>query len=118
MSESFIKKAWLISWTFSDGTDDKDILILDCRRSSNFVKSVLELIYFQEEYSLEEQISYTKNKTLNPYKAEEVKKNGIPYSGEILCGHNPYLRARIVSNIKIITKGSEKELIFDESNIL
>jgi len=45
-----------------------------------------------------------------PYPAEFLKLEGLPWSGQIHCGHNPWLLARLVDDLEIVRdeNGHEK----------
>lgn len=44
-------------------------------------------------------MAYAKNRTFNPYPAEFERVNGVTWEGQITCGHNPWLFARLVDNL-------------------
>ncbi|MFP6888323.1 MAG: hypothetical protein VCF07_00995, partial [Nitrospinota bacterium] len=39
----------------------------------------------------------------NPYPAEFNKIKGVTWEGQIICGHNPYIYARLVEGLKVET---------------
>jgi hypothetical protein len=48
------------------------------------------------------------NQKANPYPAQFATIGGIPWHGEVTCGHNPFLRARLVDNLLIDDQGEPK----------
>ncbi len=84
--------------------------ILNPILSSEHICQIVELIYANEFYTLSERLKYAKNKNSNPYRAEFDSISGIPFEGRIICGHNPYLDARKVENLHVVSdeNGGEK----------
>lgn len=54
---------------------------------------------------LHEKLNIAIKPSLNPYQATFGSLKGIPWQGEVYCGHNPYLKARIVTNISSDSTG-------------
>lgn len=74
--------------------------ILSPRLSAGLVRDLVEFIYLNASYSVAERISIMKNPRTNPYRAEFDWIGGVPWSGRIHCGHNPWLFARLVDNLR------------------
>ena len=55
------------------------------------------------EYStVSEQIAYVLYKRQNPYPAQFGQtRSGHPWQGEIHCGHNPFLHARLADDLRV-----------------
>ena len=111
-------KAWLTTWEW-DGehakVDNRIAAILDSRTSAIRVRELVDFIYVNEFGSLAERLAYAKNKKNNPYPAEFVLMEGIPWEGEIQNGGNPFLRARLVEDLHIEDDGSpEGNLVWRE----
>ena len=91
---------WLVTWEW-DGDhaarDNNIAAILNWRLSEEKVRQLVELIYANEQFTLSERLSYAKNKHNTPYPAQF---NGM-YSGQIVCGGNPFLYARLADDIKV-----------------
>lgn len=98
-------KAWLVTWEWSGEhakRNEKVAALFDSRVSPERVRESVELLYAQAAYTLSERIAcFVGNRRRNPYPAECVKLEGVPWQGEIHCGHNPYLRARLVDELAI-----------------
>jgi hypothetical protein len=103
-------KAWLVTWEWCGEHAKRNeplAAIFNPRYSSERVRELVGFIYRSTEYSLRDQAEYARNKRYNPYPAEFGQtKDGSPWGGEIICGHNPFLRARLVDDL-IIERNAE-----------
>ena len=102
--------AWLVTW---EGLGDRSKMkrkvaaILNPHWSPRRVLEYVEFIYVINNYSIDEQIAYAKNKSFNPYPAEFNRIRGVPWDGQIICGHNPFLYARLVDDLQSGGGGGE-----------
>jgi len=55
-------------------------------------------------------VAWRLRKVTKPYPAEFTTLEGVKWEGEILCGHNPCLRARLVDNLIISTDETGNEM--------
>jgi hypothetical protein len=85
--------------------------ILNPHWSARRVREYVEFIYVQSHYAISEQISYAKNRSFNPYPAWFVPLEGIPWEGQIICGHNPRLFARLVDNLQATGEPNEESKV-------
>jgi hypothetical protein len=109
-------KAWLITWEWAGDPDrvKKPIVsIMNSRISGERMREIVEQIYVNETYSLKARAAYAKNKKNNPYQAYFGTFKGAHCLWEVYCGHNPYLHARIVNDLKV-----EEESEWEANNIL
>lgn len=100
--------AWLILWDSPVKTKiqkDKVAAILNPRLRREYIAKIMELLYANASYNYDERIGFATRKW-NPYPAQF---NGR--GREITCGHNPYLEAFIVDDLKTITDENGKEKI-------
>jgi hypothetical protein len=101
-------KAWIIT---QEGTSDDPAVIgvLSARKSGRTVKDYVEWLYGLLHYSLGDQLSLVRyNRPCKPYKADYWKTNtGIPMESRMTCGHNPWLEARLATNVKMIDPDGE-----------
>lgn len=107
-------KAWLITWEWAgDHAKVKNPIasIMNSRISGERMREIVEQIYVNERYSLSERAAYAKNKKSNPYPAYFGTFKGVHCLWEVYCGHNPYLYARLVSDLKIEEDRNGKEVI-------
>ena len=108
------KRAWLITWQGINFTE-KVVAILSSRKSAETVAHFTEQYYIASTYSISEKITYAKSSKDNPYRVEFDDINGVPWSGRMTCGHNPFLVARIVTNLAVISDGDGNEkLVWEE----
>lgn len=70
--------------------------MLDPRLPNERVRSIVELLHANRMYTPRERIGYANRRRFNPYPAE-ILRSGM----EIICGHEPYLRARLVDRLKV-----------------
>lgn len=93
--------AWLVTWDSAAEEDSKQRIaaILNPHWSARRVRELVEIIYVNSCYSISERIGYAKNRSFNPYPAQFSGFSGIKWEGQITCGHNPWLFARMVDNL-------------------
>ena len=115
-------KAWLITW---DGTgehaavEESIVAILSARRSGEQVRQYVDFYYASRTATLREKLDQARyNNPVQPaYRAEfdRIGPRGIPWAGRIRCGHNPWLYARKVDNLKVVeTHDGQEELEWQE----
>ena len=77
-------------------------MILNPRKSEKGVAEIVECLYAAHAYSPAEMLRIAKSKRANPYPAK------IEHYGRIHCGHNPFLYARLVSDLRVEPDGGIK----------
>jgi hypothetical protein len=107
------KRAWLITWQWSGDhakVDDAFVALLDYRYAPMTIKRFIEWVYMGSNLSFFEQIAYAKRRSNNPYPAQYgtirisgsddlgMPTNG-PWQAQIICGHNPWLYARLIHDV-------------------
>jgi hypothetical protein len=95
-------RAWLVTWEWVGDhakPERKVAAIFNPHWSPDRVRQYVEFIYVTSHYSISERIAYAKNRSFNPYAADFMRVNGIQWQGQITCGHNPWLFARLVDNL-------------------
>lgn len=105
-------KAWLVTWEWSGdhaGRDDKVAAILNPRLRSERVRQIVEFVYLSQ-YCLSERIAFMVHPEKNPYPAKLLNVEGLPWEGEIHCGYNPFLRARLVDDLVVRCSDDGKEV--------
>jgi hypothetical protein len=88
--------------------------IYNPRWSAERVRQLVELIYVESAYSLYEQIEYANNRSFNPYPAKFGELTGIPWMGQIICGHNPWLFARLVDGLRVEDLSGDEQAFWNE----
>lgn len=110
-------KAWLATWESCGDhakVEDNIAAILSSRLSGERVRAIVELIYVNSQYCLSERLGYANGRKFNPYPAKFGTVEGVPFIGEIICGHNPYLHARRVDDCHVIGVDGDEKLIWNE----
>ena len=107
-----MKSAWVIT---QEGTrhDAEVIGILSGRKGSDTAKEYVEWLHALLNYGPAEHMRLAKyQKPLNPYEATFMTTNtGIPVSDTIMCGHNPYLVARLAKDVSLIDADGEQPIL-------
>ena len=102
---------WLVTWEASNATllpARRVALVLDSRRSAMDVRRTIEALYISYSYSEGEALSAVRS---NPYPAEFAVVDGATFEGQIFCGHNPHLFARLVEDLE---EGAAGGLVWQE----
>ncbi len=97
-------KAWLLTWEGTSACADEMgnvAAILNSRMSPVRVKDIAELMYANTEYTLRERVELARNKKNNPWPARFDRIRGVTWEGRIVVGHNPWLHARVVSELVV-----------------
>lgn len=94
--------------------EDNIAAILDSRLSGKRVLEIVELLFVNSQYSPSERLRYANGKKFNPYPARFGTLEGVPWEGEVFCGHNPYLHARLVDDCRIVGEGVNERLTWEE----
>jgi hypothetical protein len=106
------RKAWLVTWEWSGDhakVAEKVVAIFNPRIGGERIRELVELLYIQSGASLAEKLSWAVDRADNPYPAKFGSLNGVPWQGEIECGHNPWLFARLVDDLWVEAGEDGKE---------
>jgi hypothetical protein len=107
MAPSRAIKAWVIRWGWSGdhaAVERPVAAILDPRLGTAHMVRVVEALYAAREYQPDEMLLAMRRCGHNPYPARYgtapfIDRNGerkqVRWNGEIICGHNPFLLARL-----------------------
>jgi hypothetical protein len=89
------------------GREEPVAAILRPQTSANHVRRVVELLYAARQYQPDEMLDAIRRTGHNPYPARlgivDFDPDGsgttyrVPWDGEISCGHNPFLIARLAT---------------------
>lgn len=114
-------KAWLVTWEWAGDhakVSEPVAAILNSRTSPDRVREIVEFLYANASYTLSERLACAKNKRNNPYPARFASIDGFPWQGQITCGHNPFLFARLVEGISVQDDGTpEGRLVWKEVSL-
>jgi hypothetical protein len=110
--------AWLVTWEHIGDharPSERVAAVLGPRLSGRRVAEIVELLYANASYDPSERIALLKNGAPNPYPARFGSLRGASWEGEICCGHNPWLQARLVDNLRVECDPSGAEqFVWDE----
>ena len=100
-------KAWLVRWEWAGAHAEVDqpiAAILPCRWGADSIKRVVEALYAAREFDPVDMLAAARAPRDAPYRAhngtvcvtfEDGSRGNVAWTGEVLCGHNPYLVARL-----------------------
>lgn len=98
-----MKSAWVIT---QEGTrqEPEVIGILSARKGAQLVEQHVEWLYALLHYEATEHMGLAKyNSPSIPYKVQYITTNtGVPVDNTMMCGHNPFLVARLAKNVTLI----------------
>ncbi len=102
-------KAWMITWEGTKAPREIEKKIIDVvskRRSPGFIKNYVDQLYrVLSAYTIEEKLIFARYNPIrtNPYAADFGQCDGsnVRWEGEVIAGHNPWIRARVVSGLEI-----------------
>lgn len=110
--------AWLVTWEHlgDHATPQEPVAaVLSPRLSAHRVLEIVELLYANASYDPSKRIAIAKNRKENPHPARFGVLHGVPWEGEITCGHNPWLEARLVRNLRAEKNATGQErFVWDE----
>jgi hypothetical protein len=105
-------KAWLVTWDWATAVaavPERDVVaaVLKPQLGIKTVMGYVEALYAQREYAAVDKLDALAH---NSYPAQSVN-----HGREVVCGHNPMLRACLVENLREKDPGNpEAGLIWDE----
>ncbi len=107
-------KAWVMRWEWAGehaAVDDPIIAILRPQTSVERVRRFVEFHYAATKYEPSEMLRWMRRPKENPYPAtlghtkvieEDGSEQWIAWEGEVHCGHNPYIVARLATNVHLV----------------
>jgi hypothetical protein len=100
------KRAWLVTWEWSGEharVEEPIAAVFRPQLSGERVLELVDCIYAFSEFTPRERMTVALNPktTLPRAKFGEVYGGGDVWHGEVLCGDNPWLRARLVDDLVI-----------------
>ena len=106
-------KAWLLSWECNTSTvAEKIAAILSSRRSDRAIAELMELLVLRANSTARNVAYYANRKRELVYKAQTpLSINRVPHGERILCGHDPWLYGRKVTDFKVVVDESADEEI-------
>lgn len=108
---------WVIIEESFHSTEKRLVSIISARKCQKYVRDFMEQTYVDKFASINEKLSYKKNRKQSPFKIEKYEQTGTTIS----CGHDPMFRAyychqlKLIGNIRIfkcrIFKGDLKQRV-------
>jgi hypothetical protein len=105
-------EAWLITWGWmSDhaATEDKIVTVLSPTRTRHEVADIVQILYTQFTSTVGELAHYAADPSAVPYKSE-ISETAPGYY-RITCGHHPWLEARLVRDLSVVSGEDASEEI-------
>jgi hypothetical protein len=102
-------KAWLIKWDWTGdhaAVADPIVTIMSARTTAEDVRKYVEQRYIEEKASLPEKLAYARYNQPQepPYRAQLER-------GHISCGHNPWLEATKVDDLRVEEDADGEEVL-------
>src|SRR6266852_1987678 len=95
-SDAEVKSAWVVTWEGTTDIPDNPVAVLNYRMSASSVQDFVELLYASLTYGPRDKLLVARNRKANPYPAT------MNLFQRIDCGDNPFLHARLVSDLKMV----------------
>ena len=89
-----VKTAWLVTWEGTKPPAERVVAVLNYRFSDTKVRQIVEVLYAALTYTESDKLLSAKPRQ-NPYPAK------LTHFERIDCGHNPFLYARRVSQVRM-----------------
>ena len=102
------RKAWLVTWENAGGyaqPERRVAAVFKPQLAGQRVRELVEFLHTSMECRPSEQLEITFGQRSNPYPATFGTLQGVPWQGEVVCGLNPFLFARLVDDLVIPTDG-------------
>jgi hypothetical protein len=94
--------AWLVTWESHEPLEgDRVAAVFSPRLGAKSVRAAVHAIYAATEFVTREKIRWAIRPDENPYPAMYNTVGGVRWEGQILCGHNPFLFARLVDELRV-----------------
>ena len=92
-------KAWLIKWCWAGdhaAVDDPILTVLSARTAAEKVRWYVEQRYIEACASLDDKLSYARYN-----QPQELPYPATLEQGRIHCGHNPWIEASVVDDLRV-----------------
>lgn len=118
------KRAWVISWKNATTGEDTFVSILSSRYSGSRIKKLVEQVYADQTYTWEDRVRFAQGRRYESDRARffsfrpPPEGPGSSYAGMIECGHNPFLYARLVTDVVVkSTPDGDEEITWKEPKL-
>ena len=114
-----LRSAWLVTWESAIvgrvSQDKKVVAVFNYRWGGRKVRELVEQLYVSLEYCPSDKLRVARDGRDRVYPAEFSRIGDVPWDGEIICGHDPFLRARRVRKLRLVETDMENtRLQWDE----
>ena len=102
-------RAWLIKWRWEGAhaaVDDPVVTVLSARIGEKKIRRYVERRYIEKYASFEEKLSYA-----HYTRPQEPPYPAILERGRIHCGHNPWLEASKVDDLRVEADADGEEVL-------
>lgn len=107
-----MKTAWVMTL---EGTrhPSEVIGIVSARKGASTVREYVEWLYALLNYGPREHLDLARyNNSFKPYQAQYWTTNTrVPVQSLMVCGHNPYLEARLATNVVLVDPDGEQPIL-------
>jgi hypothetical protein len=106
--------AWLLTWEVNTAkVKEKIVAVLSSRKSDRAIAELMELLVLRANSTARDVAYYSNRKRELVYKAQTpLGINRVPHGERILCGHDPWLYGRKVTEFKVmVDESSDEEVI-------
>jgi len=106
--------AWLLTWVCNTAkVEEQLVAILTSRRSDASVAELMELLVLRANSTARSVAYYANRRRELVYKAQTpLAINRVPHGERILCGHDPWLYGRKVSELEVqVDEASNQEVV-------
>lgn len=108
--------AWLIKWNWIGdhaAVEQPVVAVLSARTPAETVRRYIEFCHTVARCSLREQVEQARYNmpAEHVYRAEFDRVDGAIFQGRIVCGHNPFLEACPVENLRLVPDGNGGETL-------
>lgn len=107
-------RAWLVTWEVTKIQPSEIIVaVISSRRSEAFVKGLMEFLVLRAFSSVGQAVYCANRPSKLVYKAQtRFLINRVPHGERILCGHDPWLYGRKVSDLAVsVDETSGEEIV-------
>ncbi len=115
-----LKSAWPLTWD-SIGSHkspppggNRILAILNYRRSPERVREFVEDLYVTLAGGLSDKVAIATDRQANLYPTMLGNVGGVRVIDQMHCGHNPWINARRVRNVRLERVDGEERLAWDE----
>lgn len=91
-------KAWVVRWEWAGvhaAVEQPIAAVLRPQTGAEQVRRIVEVLHASRQYAPDEMLAAIRRHGHHPYPAQFGRLRGAPWMGEVICGHNPYLIARL-----------------------